>query len=168
MNWIQSSNYGWINLDHASRIEWRDKTAHVFGPGLEGGARLYPETYHGDLWRRLCCQIIPAAPGHFAVVIYVSSEGDDVWEVRMPVVAWQIDTERVSRGLVDACYPLVAGEVASNSEVLLELPDGSLERRGMCSYRNIEEAKAAMLAEHTGNSEVEAKSLANGGAAALD
>jgi hypothetical protein len=148
--WVKATaEHCWINLNHASYVrEEDDARLHVHElPGFTEVPAI--DEAFMDFERRIYDQIIPAAPGQFAVAVTVDVHAEPeavVSAERLPIVAWRITNEPELQRYDDAVLPLVPGVLPPDALVLLELEDGRLSRgAGHEAFENVEAAKVAVL-----------------------
>ena len=140
--WVHTKNDGWVNLAFVANVRATGKDDRNL---LDANGRsLGVVSGHLDMTEWLDADLIPAAAGQEAVVIWVWTDGDapEVIVEHASIVAW-----RISRM---GAFPVIAGESESPGQSVLILhPDGRVCDPFNCEWPTVEAAKAAFLVDAT-------------------
>jgi hypothetical protein len=136
---------GLVNLDFVAEIR-RVKPHHTYFYGADGRKLGQSASCWNTDWKALTSQVVPAVAGEYAYVIYVLDDGEsrpkesDVEVYKYPICGWRISA--------DDAEPILAEEV-NKTAILLPMGDGKVVQPYDRTYNNLEEAKAAFLADAT-------------------
>jgi hypothetical protein len=136
---------GWINLDHVVKVGYQrcaDPAMLFYGAG---DVLIGKKTHHSGFDPEELTSPVVAAAGVTAIVIAVYGEGHDDRPTEtivetLPIVAW-----RIAYG---CAIPILPDTSASNSRVLVQLPDGKLLLADDCTFDSVADAERALLLQY--------------------